>query len=75
MIEKRANELLEIIYWGLNVFLMMMHWRVVISTSKIRIMPYVKALGDVVDMKAIKSGFEIGIVDPLGGSGVNTGNA
>ncbi|MGG4607942.1 phosphoglucomutase (alpha-D-glucose-1,6-bisphosphate-dependent) [Providencia sp. Me31A] len=39
-------------------------------TQQDLIMPYVSALGDVVDMKAIaKSGLKIG-VDPLGGSGI-----
>ncbi|TFT88248.1 alpha-D-glucose phosphate-specific phosphoglucomutase, partial [Proteus mirabilis] len=70
VIEKRANELLENNLLGVK----RLSYDDALASGYIHeqdlIMPYVKALGDVVDMKAIKkAGLKLG-VDPLGGSGI-----
>lgn len=70
VIEKRANELLENNLSGVK----RLSYDDALASGYIHeqdlIMPYVKALGDVVDMKAIKkAGLKLG-VDPLGGSGI-----
>lgn len=70
VIEKRANELLEAGLVGVN----RLSFDDALASGYIKehdlIMPYVKALGDVIDMKAIKkAGLKLG-VDPLGGSGI-----
>lgn len=70
VIEKRANELLENNLVGVN----RISYSDALASGYIDeqdlIMPYVIALGDVVDMNAIKkAGLKLG-VDPLGGSGI-----
>ena len=70
VIEKRANELLENNLAGIK----RLSYDEALASGYIEaqdlIMPYVKALGDVVDMEAIKkAGLKLG-VDPLGGSGI-----
>lgn len=70
VIEKRANELLENNLVGVN----RISYSDALASGYIEeqdlIMPYVIALGDVVDMNAIKkAGLKLG-VDPLGGSGI-----
>ncbi|HCH51134.1 MAG TPA: alpha-D-glucose phosphate-specific phosphoglucomutase [Proteus sp.] len=70
VIEQRANELLEQGLKGVK----RLSYNDALASGFIQeqdlIMPYVTALGDVVDMKAIKkAGLKLG-VDPLGGSGI-----
>ncbi|MEQ4925188.1 phosphoglucomutase (alpha-D-glucose-1,6-bisphosphate-dependent) [Proteus hauseri] len=70
VIEQRANELLENGLEGVK----RLSYNDALASGFIQeqdlIMPYVTALGDVVDMNAIKkAGLKLG-VDPLGGSGI-----
>ena len=70
VIEQRANELLENDLAGVK----RLSFDAALANGYIQqqdlMMPYVKALGDVIDMKAIKhAGLKLG-VDPLGGSGI-----
>lgn len=69
-IESRANELLEEGLSGVK----RMPFEAAIKASNVRfedfVMPYVKGLGEIIDMRAIAaSGLKIG-ADPLGGSGI-----
>ncbi|MEQ5201661.1 phosphoglucomutase (alpha-D-glucose-1,6-bisphosphate-dependent) [Providencia rettgeri] len=70
VIEKNANQLLANNLEGVKRVSFDTAMTSEYVTQQDLIMPYVSALGDVVDMQAIaKSGLKIG-VDPLGGSGI-----
>lgn len=70
VIEKRANQLLATDLDGVKRLDFADAMESGFVSEQDLVMPYVHALGDVIDMQAIqKSGLKIG-VDPLGGSGI-----
>lgn len=70
IIEKQANQLLENSLTGIKRLAFDEAMKSGYVSEQDLVMPYVSALGEVVDMKAIQqSGLKIG-VDPLGGSGI-----